>query len=307
MTFGKKSNMHESEVANTSRRRTLRSLLGLGGFALAPGILQASTGDSPALPAALTHLRDRSFPGGVALLELGAGSHRPQVTFQDKPVLVLKPDQSDSWWAVIGVSLSTVPGAYTVVVTHHGNSPTQKSIQVRPKKYPEQHIRLKDKKYVSPPAETLRRIEQELKVQVEAYQRFTDQTPSNLLFDPPSPGRRSSPFGLQRFFNGEPRNPHSGLDIAAPTGTPVRSPADGRVILIGDYFFNGQTIFIDHGMGMISMFCHLSKIERLPGDRVKRGDIVGKVGATGRATGPHLHWNVSLNDARVDPVLFLRE
>lgn len=128
-----------------------------------------------------------------------------------------------------------------------------------------------------------------------------------MIFDAPVPGRQSSPFGLRRYFNGEPRNPHSGLDFAAPTGTPVKSPADGRVLLIGNFYFNGQTIFIDHGQGVITMFCHLSEIAYLPGDTVKRGDVVGKVGNTGRSTGPHLHWNVSLNNARVDPALFFRK
>ena len=138
-----------------------------------------------------------------------------------------------------------------------------------------------------------------------AYRQFSPEQPSNLLFDKPVQGPLSSPFGLKRFFNGQSRAPHSGLDFAVPTGTPIRAPAAGRVILTGNYFFNGNTVFVDHGQGLISMFCHLSVIDVSPGDTLARGQILGKVGATGRVTGAHLHWNVSLNDARIDPAIFI--
>ncbi|MCO1691316.1 M23 family metallopeptidase, partial [Pseudomonas aeruginosa] len=148
-------------------------------------------------------------------------------------------------------------------------------------------------------------IERELAEQTAAYRRFSPGLPSNLMLDKPVDGPLSSPFGLRRFFNGEERNPHSGLDFAVPAGTPIKAPAAGKVILIGDYFFNGKTVFVDHGQGFISMFCHLSKIDVKLGQQVPRGGVLGKVGATGRATGPHMHWNVSLNDARVDPAIFI--
>ena len=131
-------------------------------------------------------------------------------------------------------------------------------------------------------------------------------TPSNLLLDRPvNGGRLSSPFGLRRFFNGQERNPHSGLDFAVPSGTPIKAPAAGVVVLVGDYFFNGKTVFLDHGQGFVSMFCHMSAIDVKVGDEVPRGGGGGQGGATGAATGPHLHWNVSLNDARVDPAIFI--
>jgi len=110
---------------------------------------------------------------------------------------------------------------------------------------------------------------------------------------------------VRRFFNGEERNPHSGLDFAASTGTPIKAPAAGKVILVGDYFFNGKTVFVDHGQGLISMFCHLSAIDVELGQEIPRGGVLGKVGSTGRATGPHLHWNVSLNGSRIDPAIFI--
>ena len=121
----------------------------------------------------------------------------------------------------------------------------------------------------------------------------------------PTAGRRSDSFGKRRFFNGQPRNPHSGMDIAAPTGTPVVAPLPARVIDIGDYFFNGRTVWLDHGGGLLSMMCHLSRIDVREGQHLAAGERLGAVGATGRVTGPHLHWTVSLNRASVDPGLFL--
>ncbi|MFF7706954.1 peptidoglycan DD-metalloendopeptidase family protein [Pseudomonas sp. NPDC007930] len=250
----------------------------------------------------LTRQLNRPVPGGVAVLALGEGSRAPQVFFDGKPVLVVK--EQATWRAVVGLPLSLKPGAQQVQVKDAAGERSL-GFSVGSKRYPEQRITLKNTRQVNPNPDDLTRINRELAEQTRAYQSFSLGTPSNLLLDKPVSGPLSSRFGVRRFFNGEERNPHAGLDFAVPAGTPIKTPAAGKVILIGDYFFNGNTVFVDHGQGFISMFCHMSKIDVQPGQVLARGAVVGRVGATGRATGPHMHWNVSLNDARVDPAIFI--
>jgi murein DD-endopeptidase MepM/ murein hydrolase activator NlpD len=151
----------------------------------------------------------------------------------------------------------------------------------------------------------LRRIKRENERMRAVFAHYDARPVNQSVFEQPADGRISGTFGLRRFFNGEERQPHQGVDFAAATGTPVRAPADGKVALTGNFFFNGESIFLDHGQGVISMMNHLSRIDVREGQEIKRGEIIGAVGATGRATGPHLHWTLSLNNARVDPLLFL--
>lgn len=248
-------------------------------------------------------LLNRPVPGGVAVVALGAGSQAPRVAYKGKPVMVLR-DTDQQWIAVVGIDLKTAPG------THHVETQSQPDtrrwpFEVGAKTYKAQHITLKNKSQVNPDPEQTRRYEREYKEQMAAYGAFRDVLPSNVSLDKPVEGRLSSPFGLRRFFNGEERNAHSGLDFAVPQGTKIKAPADGVVTIVADYFFNGKTVFIDHGQGFITMYCHLSGFDVQRGQTVKRGQVIGRVGATGRATGPHLHWNVSLNNARVDPAIFI--
>ena len=262
-------------------------------------------------------------PGGVAIVALpGTNRTPPKVTFLQKPVLVVA-GQEQRWVAVVGLPLDLPIQTQVLIVTeqqinseskseikdkrYREKQPTTSEIkfEVNDKKYREQRITVSNSRHVNPLADDMTRITRELELQNAAYRQFSPNTPSNILLDPPVKGPLSSPFGLKRFFNGEPRAPHSGLDFAVPTGTPVVAPAVGKVILTGDYFFNGNTVFLDHGQGLITMYCHLSVIDVKVGDSLARGQVLGKVGATGRVTGAHLHWNVSLNDARVDPAIFI--
>ncbi|MFM4965044.1 peptidoglycan DD-metalloendopeptidase family protein [Aeromonas bivalvium] len=251
-------------------------------------------------PGFISRLLNQPVPGGVAVIPLDEGSQSPAPRYQDKPVLVVK-EEGRQWIAIVGIPLKSKLGEHRLVLAD-GRTLT---FNVVDRHYREQHIKLKNKRQVNPDPDDLARIQRELAEQTQAYQTFSATQPSNLLFDKPVQGPLSSPFGLRRFFNGEERNPHSGLDFAVGAGTPIKSPAAGKVILVGNYFFNGNTVFVDHGQGLISMFCHLSKVDVTPGQSLPRGGIVGRVGSTGRATGPHLHWNVSLNDARVDPAIFI--
>jgi len=241
---------------------------------------------------------NKPVPGGVAVVDLGSSAAAPKATYQGKPVLVVK--EQANWLAIVGIALTVKPGNERI-----SSGGRNLPFIVGYKQYPEQRITLKNKSQVNPAPAQLKRIEAELAVQIKAYRSFSPNQPSNLVLDKPVNGPLSSKFGVRRFFNGEERNPHSGLDFAVPAGTPIKTPAAGKVILVGNYFFNGNTVFVDHGQGFISMFCHMSKIDVSVGQPLARGAVVGKVGATGRATGPHMHWNVSLNDARVDPAIFI--
>jgi murein DD-endopeptidase MepM/ murein hydrolase activator NlpD len=278
--------------------------------------------NAQATPLTLQSLH-QPVPGGVAIVALPSTNRTPpRVTFLQKPVLVVA-GQEQRWVAVVGLPLDLPIQTQVLIVTEPPVNSESKSeikdkryreqqaitrevkFEVGDKKYREQRITVSNSRHVNPLADDMTRITRELELQNAAYRQFSPNTPSNILFDPPVKGPLSSPFGLKRFFNGEPRAPHSGLDFAVPTGTPVAAPAAGKVILTGDYFFNGNTVFLDHGQGLITMYCHLSVIDVKVGDTLARGQVLGKVGATGRVTGAHLHWNVSLNDARVDPAIFI--
>lgn len=239
-------------------------------------------------------------PGGVAVVPLNVATDAPpRVRFNGERIMVVR--QNDRWHAIVGLPLTLVAGEHRLTLDR---SETM-AFTVQPKEYAAQHLTLTNKRMVDPTASDLKRIEREQKILQRAFQTWSETLTPPLRFDLPTRGPLSSPFGLRRFFNNQPRQPHSGLDIAAPTGTPILAPAPGTVIETGNYFFNGNTVFLDHGQGLVTMYNHLSRINVAKGKRVVRGEKIGEIGMTGRVTGPHLHWTVSLNNARVDPTLFL--
>ncbi|HYA36930.1 MAG TPA: peptidoglycan DD-metalloendopeptidase family protein [Candidatus Methylomirabilis sp.] len=248
--------------------------------------------------------RDNPVPGGIAIIPIGPDVEpAPIAYFAGDRVLVMRHD--GQWRAVVGLPLSLTPGPQSLTARSGQSAAREYPFIVRPKEYAAQHLTLKNKRMVEPNAEDLIRIEREQDIIRHAFATWTEEPLSSLQCRIPVHGRISSIFGLRRFFNNEPRQPHSGLDIAAPIGTPVLAPLAGTVIETGEYFFNGNTVFLDHGQGLISMFNHLSRITVARGARVEPGQKIGEVGMTGRVTGPHLHWTVSLNNSRVDPQLFL--
>jgi len=245
----------------------------------------------------------RPVPGGIAIVDLNPVTEpAPQVYYRQRRVLVRA--EGPRWQALVGIPLAVRPGIHRLTLRQHGKT-SYREFSVAAKEYASQHITLKNKRMVNPYARDLDRIRKEKKIILKALASWREEPRVQTTFRLPVDGRLSSPFGLRRFFNGQPRKPHSGLDIAAPEGTVIRAPADGVVNATGNFFFNGNTVFIDHGQGLITMFCHLNRIDVEPGRRVKQGDVIGRVGMTGRVTGPHLHWSVSLNNSRVDPELFL--
>ncbi len=237
----------------------------------------------------------RPVPGGIAVIPIESGG---PATYHDKPVMVVR--EQGRHFAIVGIPLSSTAGRQWI--TAGGRS---YPFEVIPKDYETQRLTIRNKRKVNPLEQDLERIRAERREMDAAFNAFSPVEVPDLDFSLPVEGIVSSSFGLRRILNGQARSPHSGMDIAASEGTPVHTPADGTVIARGNYFFNGNTVLLDHGQGLISMYCHMSSINVEIGDKLGEGDLIGKVGMTGRVTGPHLHWSISLNNARIDPALLL--
>ena len=249
------------------------------------------------------------YPGGIAVISLPASldaKSTPIVKFGEKRIMVLWDQATQRWHAFVGLPLKTKPGTHSVIA-YQSDAKVTVNFEVVDKQYKEQRLTIKNKRKVNPYANDMDRIRRERQIMNRAFRAWNDDQAPITQFVLPTKGPISSPFGLRRFFNDQPRNPHSGLDIAAPEGTPIYAPAPGLVTDVGDYFFNGNTVLLDHGHGLVTLYCHMSEISVAEGDTVSTGTVIGKVGKTGRVTGAHLHWSVSLNDARIDPNLFLHQ
>lgn len=234
--------------------------------------------------------------GGVIALPLPEGA--TSARYQGDDALIVGNH------AIVGVPLDAKPGAREVTVSTAGGERALVFV-VRAKQYPERHLTVPNRRHVNPNSDDVARYRRERALQDAGYALRTAVRPGLVPFVMPADGPMSSPFGARSFFNGQPRSPHSGLDIAAATGTPVRAPAPGTAVVIGDFFFNGKTVLLDHGGGLVTMYCHLSRVDVTEGQDVPRGQLIGAVGKTGRATGAHLHWTVRVGGVPVDPAQFM--
>ena len=280
-----------------------------------PGPAAAQT-PSPARAAATAasdglgvEVRSRALrPGEVLAIDVRApeGVTAITATLGDRaiPVWQLSPR---AWRGLAGLDVEQPPGPLVLTVTAATpkGPPMARTItlDVHPGAFAERRLTVPPR-FVEPPESERPRIDRERRRLQAIYQATsTDRRPG--AFVPPVPHRRSSPFGSRSVFNGVPRDRHAGLDFASPAGAVIRAPASGRVVLADALYFTGNTVVVDHGYGLVSVFAHLQRTMVAEGEAVSRGARLGTVGATGRATGPHLHWSVRLGGARVDPAAIL--
>lgn len=257
----------------------------------------------PAAVLAAVLPENEPVPGGVLVMQLPPSSTRPVVHFDGHRIMVVRHDAH--WYVVAGIPLATAPGQQTLSVRLADKPAQSLKFSIAPKQYPEQRLVIKNPQLVNPPASALPRIEREQAHLRHILDTWVPDPAPALSFIWPADGPQTSGFGLRRFYNGEEGSRHLGIDIGAAEGTAVRAPADGVVADAGNYYFCGRTLTIDLGQGLYSVYCHLSKIRVKRGARVQQGQIVGNIGATGRTTGPNLHWTVSLNGTPVDPHAFI--
>ena len=252
-----------------------------------------------ALTSAVLATEQSRRPGGIAIIEIGnIDVAAPEASLDGKPLLVLR--RGEQWVAVAGIPLDTEPGE--MVISTNGE---QTIIDVAEHAYREQRLTVENKSFVNQNQEQLDRIWSERKIIDAVLTSFTDSPVGGLSLAAPVPGTQSSSFGYRRFFNDEPRSPHKGMDISGPDGQAISASRAGIIAATGNYFFNGNTVLIDHGQGFVTMYCHMSEIAVEDGQQVKTGDTIGAVGSTGRVTGPHLHFGTYLNGTAVDPAIFL--
>ncbi|HEY2433783.1 MAG TPA: peptidoglycan DD-metalloendopeptidase family protein [Vicinamibacterales bacterium] len=240
-------------------------------------------------------------PGDVFLVTVASGvAPSVRVFDRDWPAY---PASGGTWRALVGIDLDTKPGRYELTV-RMGESFARRTVTVQPRVFPTRRLSV-DPDLVHPPADQQARIERETREVTEIWDHPAPKRLWGAPFEAPVPDAANSAFGTRSIYNGEARSPHTGADFLSPAGRPIHAPNDGRVVLAAPLYFSGNTVIIDHGLGVFSLLAHLSEIDVKAGDTVTRGELVGKVGATGRVTGPHLHWAVRVGHARVDPLALL--
>lgn len=254
---------------------------------------------------AIDYPSNNPVPGGIAIVDIeGDLALTAKVFFNKKRVLVKETE--NGWRAFIGLPLKIKSGKHKVTIIDNKGNKKHKFFLVTKKDYETRHITIKNKRMVSPTKKDIERHYKEKPLIIAALKKWSENNNIQTDFIAPVDGRFSSIFGLKRIYNKQKRiRRHTGLDIAAPQGTNIKSPARGTVIRTGSYFFTGNTVFIDHGQGLVTMYCHLNKTHVKAGQQLTQGESIGTVGMTGRVSGPHLHWVVSLNNTKVDPKLFI--
>ena len=273
-------------------------------IALIAAIVPSAQEPAPAL--SVTTRARAAAPGEVARFDIHSrvDLDRVGISVPWHPVIAYRTGPRD-WRALVGIDLDVAPGDYEVKIDGSFASSEHafatQAIHVEAKEFPTRTLRVPPQ-YVTPPASAKARIDRERQL---LGRLFRVNAPSPRWTEPfavPISGAVVSGFGVRSVFNNEPRAPHGGADFASAEGTPIAAPAGGDVVLVQDLYFTGNTVVVDHGLGLQSLFAHLSRTDVHEGDVVARGQVIGAVGATGRATGPHLHWTVRLNGARVDPL-----
>jgi murein DD-endopeptidase MepM/ murein hydrolase activator NlpD len=247
-------------------------------------------------------------PGELVILTIAVAEGTEQVAVRafDRDMRTYQVDGT-TWRAIVGVDLAVTPRRYPVTIEARGTgaaATVTHELRVTGRTFATRRLRV-DPEFVNPPRSELARITREAAELAALWTSSLSDQLSSDVFVAPVPQAANSAFGVRSVFNGQVRSRHSGADFPSPKGTPVHAPGGGRVVLADALYFSGNTIVIDHGAGVFSLLAHLSEMDVERGDRVDAGDVVGKVGATGRVTGPHLHWAVRANGARVDPLSLL--
>jgi murein DD-endopeptidase MepM/ murein hydrolase activator NlpD len=293
------------------RRGVLLSvLLVIGGTLAAVAVGRAGTAAAP--PTLTVSHRARALqPGEPVLMTITSTAPLTSVevrAFGRMEHVRAVADPATTWQAIVGLDLDVAPGIHSVNVSAtsaSGPATATHTVEVAPKNFPTRRLTV-DPNFVNPPASAAARIAAEAAELATLWTAATVPAPIGpLAFIAPVPHPANSAFGTRSIFNGEPRGAHGGADFLSPTGTPVKAPAPGRIVLAKDLYYTGGTVVIDHGFGIVSLFAHLSAITVRTGDDVAAGLVVGRVGATGRVTGAHLHWTVRVTGARVDPIAVL--
>jgi len=267
--------------------------------------------DKPGLSDINVNLDFRSLQQGeiVRVSVEGKGViKRAEVLFLGKTYIMGKGQDPENWFAFLGLDLEIIKGTCIVeisVLFNDGNHQNiRREILIQDKEFPLKKLWVKQE-YVTPPQDVLDRIQWESELLGQIYDIFTHQWLGEGPFIIPSEGEANPNFGEKRIFNNEPRSPHSGVDISSPFGAPVMASNSGRIVLAKNLYFAGNTVIIDHGLGVFTSYLHFSKILAKRGDIVRKGDVIGEIGATGRVTGPHLHWGVKVSGSRIDPFSLL--